>query len=217
MSKQDREVANTLASEHGLRLRRARSWVDKAKQCMEADDPDSAFLFYWIAFNALYANEQEVDRDRSRRVIRKQFIKQCHRLEIRQNNKRLYDFAWDHSSLINNLLNNQYLFGPYWEEVTESIKDKTYREKMISQNKAFWRQFRERANANRVYELLFHRLQLLRNQLAHGSATYQGSLNRDQVKSSARFMHEVVPMFLSIFREHPEEDWGRPPYPPQDQ
>ncbi|WOA30142.1 HEPN domain-containing protein [Alloalcanivorax xenomutans] len=37
-----------------LRVHRALSWLDRAEQ--EAD-PDSRFIFLWIAFNAAYATE----------------------------------------------------------------------------------------------------------------------------------------------------------------
>ena len=37
-----------------LRVHRALSWLDRAEQ---DDDPDSRFIFLWIAFNAAYATE----------------------------------------------------------------------------------------------------------------------------------------------------------------
>ena len=38
-----------------LRIRRALSWIERGER--EQDDPDAAFIFYWIAFNALYAED----------------------------------------------------------------------------------------------------------------------------------------------------------------
>ena len=41
----------------GLRLRRSTSWLFRAETAMRDanGDPDAAFIFLWIAFNALYA------------------------------------------------------------------------------------------------------------------------------------------------------------------
>ena len=45
--------AETRENTLNLRMRRALSWLERAEQ--ERDDPDAAFIFYWIAFNAAYA------------------------------------------------------------------------------------------------------------------------------------------------------------------
>ena len=37
-----------------LRLRRVLSWVGRAENEYKAPDFDAAFIFYWIAFNAMY-------------------------------------------------------------------------------------------------------------------------------------------------------------------
>lgn len=39
-----------------LRVHRALSWLDRAEQ---DDDPDSRFIFLWIAFNAAYATDRK--------------------------------------------------------------------------------------------------------------------------------------------------------------
>lgn len=38
-----------------LRLHRSLSWLARAEAGMADDDPDCAFILYWIAFNAAYA------------------------------------------------------------------------------------------------------------------------------------------------------------------
>ena len=45
-----------------LRLRRATSWGLRGEEEEEKDDFDSAFVFYWIAFNALYARMRRTTR-----------------------------------------------------------------------------------------------------------------------------------------------------------
>ena len=41
----------------GLRAHRAISWIGRAEAC--GDDDDARFIFFWIAFNAAYADERE--------------------------------------------------------------------------------------------------------------------------------------------------------------
>ena len=43
------------SNELALRTHRAISWIDRAEQ--ETADYDAAFIFYWIAFNAAYAQD----------------------------------------------------------------------------------------------------------------------------------------------------------------
>jgi hypothetical protein len=42
-----------------IRLRRARSWLRKARKAESAHDADAEFIFLWIAFNALYGTRCE--------------------------------------------------------------------------------------------------------------------------------------------------------------
>ena len=46
----------------GLRSRRCTSWLGRAEQEMESGDYDAAFIFYWIAFNAAYAESRSEAR-----------------------------------------------------------------------------------------------------------------------------------------------------------
>ena len=45
-----------------LRVHRAISWIGRAEG--EATDLDARYLFYWIAFNAAYADERDVRGER---------------------------------------------------------------------------------------------------------------------------------------------------------
>ena len=68
--------------------------------------------------------------------------------------------------------------------------------------------------ANDVLCKLFDRLYTLRNQLLHGGATWNSSMNRHQVESGARIMSCLVPHFIDVMIEHPDAGWGAPCYPP---
>jgi len=64
-----------------------------------------------------------------------------------------------------------------------------------------------------VLRPLFSRLKLLRNQLVHGSATWNGKVNRDQVHDGAKVLAWLVPTIVDLMMRHPNDDWGRPSFP----
>ena len=55
-----------------LRLRRVLSWLGRAEKEYRASDFDAAFIFYWIAFNAMYEQlgtssvDETYERDKRR-------------------------------------------------------------------------------------------------------------------------------------------------------
>ena len=61
--------------------------------------------------------------------------------------------------------------------------------------------------------MLFDRLYVLRNQLVHGGATWNSSINRAQVKDGAAVLGWLLPVFIDIMLENPDQDWGKPFYP----
>ena len=46
--------------------------------------------------------------------------------------------------------------------------------------------------------MLFDRLYVLRNQLVHGGATWNSSVNRGQVKAGAEILAFLVPVFVDV-------------------
>ena len=210
------------SSNFGLRMRRSKSWSDRASDFMSVEDFDSAFLFYWIAFNALYSRESTIvintserETRTSDRQLQSQFIEKIQRFDKEEGD--LYSFVWNEfSNSIRNLLDNKYIFGPYWQNIQESPEESAWANEMRSANRSALQSLKDEGSVARLMNIVFSRLNVLRNQIAHGSSTYQGSLNRDQVKTGATFLHKVVPIFQRLFDDNPDADWGVPPYPPQD-
>lgn len=56
-------------------------------------------------------------------------------------------------------------------------------------------------------------LYALRNQLIHGGATWQGSVNREQIRDGAAILGELTPCVIHLLIENPEGDRGDPRYP----
>lgn len=110
------------------------------------------------------------------------------------------------SAHVEELLDNQYVFEPFWKHLSH------------------WKQLfrtakkkRERRAFNKKTEItlahLFDRLYVLRNQLLHGSATWNSSVNRPQVTPGAKIMATLVPHFIDVMIRHPDGGWGAPRYP----
>jgi len=68
-------------------------------------------------------------------------------------------------------------------------------------------------NTAEILSLVFDRLYVLRNQLVHGGATWNSRVNRDQVRDGAAILAFLMPVFVDVMMDHPDEDWGRPFYP----
>ena len=64
-----------------------------------------------------------------------------------------------------------------------------------------------------ILVLLFDRLYVLRNQILHGGATWNSSVNRSQVRDGAAIMGFLVPAFVKVMMDHPDEPWGKNYYP----
>jgi hypothetical protein len=70
----------------------------------------------------------------------------------------------------------------------------------------------ERATA-KILSTLFDRLYVLRNQLVHGGATWNSSVNRDQVRDGTAVLGWLLPVMIDIMMDNPDYDWGKPFYP----
>ena len=60
---------------------------------------------------------------------------------------------------------------------------------------------------------LFDRLYVLRNQIMHEGATWQSSVNRNQVRDGAAIMAFLTPRLVKLMMDNPAVDWGVPHYP----
>ena len=64
-----------------------------------------------------------------------------------------------------------------------------------------------------VLAVVFDRLYVLRNQLVHGGATWNGDVNRQQVRDGAAILSFLVPLVLELMMDHPELELGDVLYP----
>ena len=55
---------------------------------------------------------------------------------------------------------------------------------------------------------MFNRLYTLRNQLIHGGATWDGKVNRDQLRDCTRLLSKLVPVIIALMMGYPNAIWG---------
>ena len=191
-----------------LRIHRALSWIARAE--MESEDGDAAFIFYWVAFNAIYAEDKpEAEWTPERESFREYFgkIVGLDRREV------VYNAIWTRfSKEIRDFLNNRYVFEPFWKH-HNGVPGYRNWTSLFAESKRNVEVALYEYDTETVLGILFNRLYVLRNQLIHGGATWRSSVNREQVRDGHRIVAFLIPRFLQIMVANPGEPWGAPYYP----
>ena len=195
-----------------LRLRRATSWGLRGDEEEDKDQPDhdTAFIFYWIAFNALYAEDTTNYSETSEQEALQRCLSKIDYLDKQDKQPWIYKALQWNINDVRDLLNNQYIFRDFWKHHNGVTGFDRWEQKFESQKEGS--SFRTRDVGN-VLRKLFERLYVLRNQLVHGGATWGGNVNREQVTGGARLMKLLLPRFVTMMLDNPNGDWGRPYYP----
>lgn len=225
-----KDVDGTLPENLQVRIYRSLSWIKRAEGV--APDDDTAFILYWIAFNAAYAEgkpSRAVREDEKKRF--RWYFSRIMPLDVDRvvsTTMRKPEFR----SRIDGFLQNEWVFQPFWDYAFYGVK--TYQDSQRKFNKdaknakekldgSTSRRKRggKKSPENDIVEvlcILFDRLYVLRNQLMHGGATWSSSKNRDQVRDGRELMAFLVPRFAYLMMNNPDPSdcWGSPPYPPSD-
>jgi hypothetical protein len=190
----------------GLRVHRALSWLGRAEG--EKADEDVRFMLLWIGFNAAYARDigSELDEQRS-------FKKYLDTLVSLDGDRRIHHAVWERfPHEIRVLLNNKYVFGPFFKHHNGLDGYNDWAERFVRKRRRVARCLAQ-FDTSGILSIVFDRLYVLRNQLVHGGATWNSSVNRDQVRDGAAILGRLLPLFIDIMMDNPKRDWGRPFYP----
>lgn len=191
-----------------LRLERALSWLCKAAQIQE-DDRDMKFLTYWIAFNALYArdNERDVPADRSIFLI---FLE---RICAVDKHGYLYQAIWyQFSDSIRVFLDNPFVCNDFWQYKNGLLSEEEWFSIFDKMRKRVLYALSEKDTCQ-ILKVLFIRIYTLRNQIVHGSTLYRDENNRHQLKDGSAILAMCVPIMMAIMMEnHDTVNWGKPLY-----
>ena len=190
-----------------LRIHRALSWLSLAEQC---SDTDSKFIFLWVSFNAAYAQELPDDYRGSEKERYSGFLSKLEQLD---GDGKLAQLVWDEfSGTFRVLLNNRYVFNLFWEFHRGKVTRDEWESGFRSANAAASRALASGATAA-VLSIVLSRLYTLRNQLIHGGATWNGSVNREQLRDACAIMAKLTPLLLELMMDHPNALWGDPVFP----
>jgi hypothetical protein len=189
-----------------IRIHRAISWLARAET--EAADPDAQFIFLWIAFNAAYA--RELGLENTARDELEAFFARLLRLDT---DKRLEGLLFEQfSGPIRTLIHNKFVFEPFWTALREHDASSRWESHFAASSNAAMRALLH-GRADVVLNVVFDRLYVLRNQLVHGGATWNSSVNREQVRDGARILLAAIPAIIELMLDHPEAEFGEVLYP----
>ena len=195
--------ADTLAARHrqvrghrsealAIRLHRAISWLRGAEQ-MPPEHPDGRFIHLWIAFNAAYAGDVDFDENERSRVLR--FIGRVVQADA---GKQLHPLLFNQfPGPIRTLIGNRFVFEPFWRALREHDASDAWQRRFEASRQRAMAALLEGHTAD-VMAVVFDRLYVLRNQLVHGGATWNGNVNRQQVHDGCAILGALVPVMLDI-------------------
>ena len=192
-----------------LRVHRAISWIGRAEGC--GDDADARFIFLWIAFNAAYADEGQFQAIQPGE--RAAFTDFFDKLIALDDKRRIYGAVWQRfSGPVRLLMDNRYVFNPFWQHHNGIAGFEDWEERFKASSRAF-AQAVQSGDTKRVLSFVFDRLYVLRNQLVHGGSTWNSGINRTQVRDGATILAFLMPVFVDLMMDNPEQSWGKPFYP----
>lgn len=212
------------------RMRRAQSWLARSKiaeanRKKTGNDKEKAaafdceqFIFLWISFNAAYGRELLDDGDGDNLTESQKFNEFLEKILERDSHQAIKTVLWEtYSNAVRVLLNNQYVFGPFWDSVRGSGSGLNWKNRFEKKNTKAFSALGE-DNIHTVLREVFARLYVLRNQLFHGGATFATGWGRSQVRDGSRIMASLVPQILKIMQTdiemNPDSDtWGAVAFP----
>ena len=187
-----------------LRVHRALSWLQRAEM---AEDEDGRFIFLWIAFNAAYATEIDDNRRLSEQETFKGFLEKLCELD---GHKQIEQLVWqEFSGSIRMLLDTPFVLQSFWDYHSGKISEAQWKDR-LAQGKKMATLALASGNTPQLLGVVFNRLYTLRNQLIHGGATWNSSVNRKQLKDCANLLGKLVPVIIELMMAHPDTLWGMP-------
>ena len=207
LKNRQRQERDSYPDNLGLRVHRSLSWLNRAEQ---EDDPDSRFIFLWIAFNAAYASDFDGREGLSEQGTFNSFLDKLHELDA---SKRLNDLIWRaYPNAIRVLLDNPYVFPGFWDYLRDLKTEDQWQDSFAAAKRAANLALAKQ-DTTRVLAIVLNRIYTLRNQLLHGGATWNSSINRDQIRDCVNIMGELVPAVIEIMMDSPNTLWGEASYP----
>jgi len=191
-----------------VRLHRALSWLNLAEQTL---DEDMRFVALWISFNAAYGVDSELERSSTGEQYN-QFVSRIIELDHGQ---LIYPLLWQQfTNSIRLILDNKYIYQPFWNHQTGQVNFAPWEDSFRNAKIAAQKMLINKDSAG-LLSVVFSRLYTLRNQIIHGGASWNSSLNRSQVSDANKLLMELLPIIIKIMMDSPKEYWSPVSYPVQ--
>jgi hypothetical protein len=205
LKKMHRGLRDTYEESFSIRIHRSLSWLNRAEQ--EDKDIDAKFIFIWISLNSAYSIHLDAYKNHGDEELRSEFF-----LTLLKNGQdEIHEIIYERfSQEVRSILDNEFILTSFWAD-----KD-NWEVKLKNEKREVQEALRDRKQTIYILTILFRRLYVLRNQIFHGGATWQGKLNRQQVKDGASLLGYLLPVLLIIMMENPNDNWGEIAYPPTD-
>lgn len=206
--KQNRENFN---EDFRLRIHRSLSWLQRAEQAQQEQELDSQFIYLWISFNAAYAKDLGAGLRSADKGAFVQFIYRICHLDKEQ---KIYYTVWNtFSGSIRILLNNQFTFQPFWDYHNGLITEQDWIASFEKNRKKALEALTQK-DTPEILIAVFNHLYTLRNQIMHGGATFNSTVNRSQLKDACNILSTLIPEMLKVMLQNPDDKtWGKPFYP----
>jgi hypothetical protein len=141
------------------------------------------------------------------------FVDYFGRLVALDEDRLIYKALWQRfSGPVRMLMENRYVFNPFWQYHNGMDGFEDWENRFKTSARSFAQSF-QAGDSARVLSFVFDRLYVLRNQLVHGGSTWNSGVNRAQVRDGAEILGFLMPVFIDIMMDNPNENWGKPFYP----
>jgi hypothetical protein len=171
------------------------------------EDTPPRFLELWISLNALYGRRpyaRGVRIDES--VDFRHYITRLKELD--SSDQQLVSLMKRLDRKCLRLIENQYLWKEFWRGEAAGLK-----REMANAREELSDSF-GKENPVGFFLCVFERLQILRNQIAHGSSSVDTTKSQDALKPGLFLLEDMVPVFLMLMIRHGiGKDWPKIPYP----
>ena len=186
-----------------IRIHRSLSWLNRSEK--EIKDLDAKFIFLWISLNSAYSIHMDTLKNQGDEELRSDFFQTL----LKNGQNEIHDIIYERfSHEVRSILSNEFILTSFWEGKDD------WETKLKNEKREVQDALRDRNETIYILTILFKRLYVLRNQIFHGGSTWQGKLNRQQVKDGANLLSYFLPAILSIMMENSNDNWGVLAYPP---
>lgn len=187
-----------------LRIYRAISWGQAADNEKRLDDK---IIKLWISFNALYGSgftkfsEVSSFLESVIKLDKKNMLKES--LLLKQIN-------------IKSFISIPELYDVYWEDENKSRAEREDKAKyLIERKKVKFNEFIMSGNgADAILFDLFELIYLLRNQIFHGSSSYDSLENLPSKQKCIEILELFIPKIIEIMIDNPDNNWHEVKYKP---